>query len=314
MASSDSSSANNIAILISMGFDRDHSMQALNACGNVERAIESLLSGDCDYSSITCSERANERTHCVHADISQYSDACLGRSACTSIALTMACSLLKVIPAPATASWNPAGVINSAFLQNAIKEGIQLHSDLIGRCEADGVEHSSVDEIYRACENDSSHRDHLNKNITTSEKIISTMQLLREPKQGILTNSTNHPLELEAILNSCQDQQSYIAAVIIKPPETVLVLLPPHCFPSSSYVLLDSHPRPHQLPPHYPAGSYALIHPTLADLAASLKQIFPAMDLGDDVPEMMSMMYNSFDVYSMKNRKMENVSLDRLFR
>ncbi|KAL3815862.1 hypothetical protein ACHAXA_002278 [Cyclostephanos tholiformis] len=179
-------------------------------------------------------------------------------------------------------------------------EGIQLYSDLFGSRKTDGVEHSSVDEIFHACENDSRHNDHPNSNYNTSKNIISTLQLVRETKQGILSNSTNHPLGLEAILNSCQDQQSYIAVVITKPPETVLVFLPPNFSSSSSYVLLDSHPRPHQLSPHFPAGSYALIHPTLAGLVASLKQIFPVTDLGDDVPELMSMMYNSFDVHLIK--------------
>jgi hypothetical protein len=289
-----------IDMLILMGFNRDHSIQALSVCGNVERAIESLLSGDCDCLCVAGSESANESTNCIHSDMSQYSDASLGRSACTSIALTMACNLLNAITATETANRNPAGVINSAFLQNSIKEGIQLHSDLIGSRATDDVEHSSVDEIFHACEKVSNNSDHPNKNCSTSKNIISTLQLVREPKQGILTNLTNHPLGLEAALNFCQDQHSYIAAVITKPPETVLVLLPPHCSASSSYVLLDSHPRPHQLSPHYPAGSYALIHPTLADLVTSLKQIFPVMDLGEDVPEMMSMMYNSFEVYLTK--------------
>jgi hypothetical protein len=111
---------------------------------------------------------------------------------------------------------------------------------------------------------------------------------------------------LESTLSQCQldamDKQSYIAVVITKPPETVLVLIPPassHSSSSSShpYVLLDSHPRPQQLSPHYPTGSYALHHSSLRDLVTSLQQIFPVVELGSDVPEMMAMMYNSFDAY-----------------
>ncbi|KAL3768561.1 hypothetical protein ACHAW5_004972 [Stephanodiscus triporus] len=280
MASSDSDSS--IAMLMSMGFDRNQSIHALTVGGNVERAIDSLLSGDCGGSSGSGSASTN---NCIHSDISQYSDASLGRSACTAIALTMACNLLKAIAATAT---------TNKFNQG----GDTIVYVLVNRRKTKGVEHSSVDEFLLACKNDSSSGDEddgNDRNNNASKNIISTLQRIGEPKQGILSNSTDHPLGLEAILYHCQDQQSYIAAVITKPPETVLVLLPPHFSSSSSYILLDSHPRPHQLSPHYPAGSYALIHPTLAGLVASLKEIFPVMDLGDDVPEMMSMMYNSFE-------------------
>jgi len=244
----------------------------LTVGGNVERAIDSLLSGDCGGCGVVGSGSAS--TNCVHSDISQYSDASLGRSACTAI--------------------------NSDFLQNSIREGIQLYSVLSDSRKIQGVEHSSVEEFLHACKHDSSSgnesdADDRNNNNNASKNIISTLQQIGEPNLGILSNSTDHPLGLEAILYHCQHQQSYIAAVITKPPETVLVLLPPHSSSSASYILLDSHPRPHQLSPHYPAGSYALIHPTLAGLVASLKEIFPVMDLGDDVPEMMSMMYNSFE-------------------
>ena len=106
------------------------------------------------------------------------------------------------------------------------------------------------------------------------------------------------------ILTQCQldapDKWSYIACVVTKPPETVLVLLRPpngNASPSStSYVLLDSHPRPNCMP-HRPNGSYALFHTSLDGLVGSLKKIFPVTNLGSDVPEMMAVMYNSFDVY-----------------
>jgi hypothetical protein len=299
-------SDSDITMLMSMGFDRNQSIRALNVCGNVERAIDSLLSGrDCGGSGIVGSGNANEGTNCVHSNISQYSDASLGRSACTAIALTMACNLLKETTAAATTIHNPEGLISSMFLESSIWEGISLHSVLRGSRKSDGVEHSSVDELLHACESYSMNvddGDDLNNNYNASKNILSTLQQIGEPHQGIISNSSDHLLGLEAILNLCQDRQSYIAVVITKPPETVLVLLPPRVSSSSSYILLDSHPRS-QLSPHCPAGSYALIHPTLTGLVASLKQIFPVTDLGDDVPEMMSMMYNSFECIKFKRRE-----------
>ena len=98
-----------------------------------------------------------------------------------------------------------------------------------------------------------------------------------------------------------ESSESYIAVVITKTPETVLVILPTQSSGASNtnanFILIDSHPRPQQLAPHYPTGSYALIRPTLSSLVASLKEIFPITDLGDGVPELMQMMYNSFDIY-----------------
>jgi hypothetical protein len=109
----------------------------------------------------------------------------------------------------------------------------------------------------------------------------------------------------ESILSQCQTDgttQPYVAVIITKPPETVLVLLPSLASKAisanhQSFVLLDSHPRPNQLTPHNPSGSYALFHSNLPSLVRSLEEIFPVVDLGSDVNEMMVMMYNSFDVY-----------------
>lgn len=290
----------NMAMLMSMGFDRDQSVQALNDSGeSVERAIDSLLSGGGSGGGATSqqdvassSAQNNNDIRAVHSDISQYSDS-LGKSACTSIALTMACNLFQMT--------NLEGVINSEFLSNSVQEGIRLYSAFRGS-SANGMEHSSVEELLTAF---SASADN-NSNPTARKISASLKQFNFSPRQGILSNSTDNPMCLETVLSQCQsdamDPQSYIAIVITKPPETILVLLPPRSQSQAMYILLDSHPRPQQLLPHCPTGSYALFHPTLSSLVSSIKQIFPVTELGNDVPEMMAMMYNSFDAYPFQHQ------------
>ena len=285
-----------LAMLMSMGFDRDQSIDALDSCGgNIENAIDRLLSGGTvgGVGGIAGIARqgggnnnANDIIDCIHCEMSQYSDASHGRSACTAIALVLASKLLYSI---AATSNTPEDIIDSDFLCNGIKDGIRLYSAIIidGR-KSDGVEHTTVEEILQACENDGSSSSSSSSEDYVS--IVSTLKQTDEPRQGILSNSSVHPFGLESILHSCQDKETYIAVVITKPPETVLVLLPPHCATSPTYILLDSHPRPQQLLPHAPSGSYALVHSTLAGIVGSLKQIFPLSELGDDVPEMVTVM------------------------
>ncbi|KAL7440564.1 hypothetical protein ACHAXH_009116 [Discostella pseudostelligera] len=307
-----------VAMLMSMGFDREQSIHALNvSAGNLENAIDSLLlscggggfsgsgsgyglRGNNNENSITTTTRA------VHCNVSQYNNdtGLNGRSACTAIALTMACKLLTKMndtrmrtvtksTMTDTTATNIEDCISSDFLSASIQDGIRLHHRFL--VHYSGVEHASVEELLHA------HSGSEN----TSNVFSSLRQFGYSPRQGILSNASfdDNPMGMEATLSQCQldamDKQSYIAVVITKPPETVLVLLPPPAPSSSShtYVLLDSHPRPQQLSPHYPTGSYALYHSSLRDLVTSLQQIFPVVELSCDVPEMMAMMYNSFDAY-----------------
>ena len=297
----------NVAILMSMGFDRTQSIHALTECQNLEMAINSLLSGNEGASSSSppnqTSNNNDDDVRAVHSDVSQYSEG-LGRSACTAIALTMASKFLKMM---AINNKTPASIINSSFLSGSIQEGIQIYSTLSSsNTNATGVEHSSVEELIQACSRESDGS-------VAKEVIISTIQQFdSSPRQGILSNISDNPMGLEAVLSQCQadaiDSQSYTAVVITKPPETVLVLLPPSTScasgsnSNSSYILLDSHPRPQQLIPHCPLGSYALFHPTLSSLVSSIKQIFPVTELGNDIQEMMTIMYNSFDAYPFRCR------------
>jgi len=285
MATTDDES---IGMLMSMGFSRDQSSQALIECGgHVENAINLLLSGigsNNDTAQQHHNNNDSSSVQVVHSDISQYSDS-LGRSACTMIALSMAHRFLL----SNSNNNNPQSVISSTFLSVSIQEGIQLYNSI--RNNANGVEHTSVEELISAC---------LAQDESAAKSIISSLKLFNSsPRQGILSNQSENPLGLDIILSQCQADaidDTYIAVVITKSPETILVLLPP-ASSSSCYILLDSHPRPPIM-----TGSYALLHPTLSSLVESIKQIFPVTDLGDGVSEMMSMMYNSFDVYPFQLR------------
>ncbi len=282
MASADES----VSLLTSMGFDNWSSQQALQMCeGNVERAVEFLLSGNSTMGTSTSSSVTNNSSQLslVQSDISQYSNP-LGRSACTAIALTLAKNCISQL-----GSSSPESVVDDKLLSTSINNGIKLYSELSGN-NGNGAEHSSVEDILNAC----SGRD----NVT-----LSSLKLLpNSPRQGILSNSSSYKhMGLEALLTQCQmdSSEANIAVVITKTPETVLVILPTQSASTNGnakFVLIDSHPRPQQLAPHFPTGSYALFHPSLSSLVVSLREIFPVTEL-DGIPELMKMMYNSFDIY-----------------
>ena len=276
------------AVLLSMGFDANQALEALSACGNVERAIDFLLGGSQARAVPATAPSPSAPPRAVYAALSQYSDS-LGRSACTSIALTLAFHFLNAMAT--TDDADAARVVDAAFLGCAVREGVRLHDSLGG---ARGPEHAAVDEILTLCSSAAE------SDATAARLAASLVPIAPAPRQGLLAASPNHPQGMASVLAQCRadaNPRSYAAATITKPPETVLVLLPPadrdaETAVAMSHVLLDSHPRPGR-----PAGASALFHPTLAGLVASLDQIFPVTELGNDVPEMMAMMYNSFDVY-----------------
>ena len=47
------------------------------------------------------------------------------------------------------------------------------------------------------------------------------------------------------------------------------------------------------------ACAYAKLHDNLNDLIDTIQIIFPPTALDPDIPEMMAMMYNSFDLYPL---------------
>ena len=269
-------SSSDISQLTAMGFDESSARDALaSAGGNVETAVNILLGvippPAAAPSSRTATSTANVGDMIV-CPTSQYS-VDNGRSACTCIALTAATNFLQ------QATSGGSVTLNVDFLQNMILNGVQNYQTL---SSASPVEHSSAEEI-----------------LLLDQGICFPLSVMGGIRQGILGNEAmGFQAQLEGILHEQQGQSNsaYIAVLITKTPETVLV-----CLPLSSnggaFWLIDSHPRSHNLGAD---GSYAKPHPDLRSLLLSLDSIFPSTDLGPDIPEMMLMMYNSFDMYPLQ--------------
>lgn len=250
------------AQLTAMGFEAVKVHETLNAVnGNLDQAVHVLLGG-----AILPQQQQPKSSSLIHCAKSQYSVE-NGRSACTCIALMGAALLLL----------SGETSVSSELLENMIDMGVAAYQQL--PVSGTNVEHLSAEEVLQS-------------------KAIEEFRLLvlmeGGVRQGVLSGQANHPLGLGAILQECLSPDTWVAALITKPPETVVVLLPPRSQASGEYILLDSHPRP-----GLSHGSYARIHASLEDLVQSLQAIYPVTELGNDIPEMMAMMYNSFDVYPL---------------
>lgn len=154
--------------------------------------------------------------------------------------------------------------ITRQLLQDMVTKGVELYK-LIAQTES-GVEHMSAEEVMGRRE--------------------LPLQLIGDVRQGILSHDSNHPLGLKALLAAAKDDGAKVV-LITKTPETVLVCL-------DQFAVLDSHPRPPMT-----NTAYAKMHDNLEELIDTLQCIFPPSELDPDIPEMMAMMYNSFDLYPL---------------
>lgn len=154
--------------------------------------------------------------------------------------------------------------LTADLLRNMVTKGVDTYQGIV-KASA-GVEHMSAEEVLQQNSPD------------------LPLQIIGAVRQGITSRDINHPMGMKALLQGCEGAK---VVVITKTPETVVVCL-------DQFALVDSHPRP-------PAAlnAYAKIHTNLNDLVNSLATIFPPTDLGPDIPEMMAMMYNSFDLYPL---------------
>ena len=305
--------------LTCMGFPQSAAVEALQiTSGNLEMAINHLLSGGVESSSnnnnnnttttITASlagsvvaappaelsgstdAMAAKAGGVLRGSTSQYTYADVGRSACTCIALTAASIFLQ--------DQN----VTSTFLDTMIAQGVENYQKLISSGQT-GVEHLSAEEVLQ--KDQQGQLFHV-KTIGGGNDVI---------RQGVLSHDFHNPMGMKALLEGIRfdrhnnrkvgstkndvDDDEWIVVLITKTPETVLVCFPPDSISPAPYWLIDSHPRP-QLGLD---TSYAKLHSSLDTLLLSLDAIFPPTDLGPDVPEMMAIMYNSFDLYPLERRK-----------
>ena len=287
----------------------------------------------------TTTSGSSSNIQMIHGPISQYSVE-NGKSACTCMALQAAHDFLKRVigsgsqqqqqqqqqqtaeaaAAAATSSTcSPITMIQSildaSFLQNVVLSGVATYQELMARTTAtqsssssssSTVEHLSAEEV-------------LKMNVVGSV-LFPGLKISGEIRQGVLSYNRNDKQGLKQILlqshaaSSSSSLQTYWGCFLItKPPETVLVCLPPSTTATTTpgqqqqqqncYVLIDTHPRPHQF---HAENAYARLHASMDDLVTSLEAIFPPVtDLGPDIPPLMAAMYNSFDVYGLALSKDE---------
>ncbi|CAB9503769.1 expressed unknown protein [Seminavis robusta] len=278
-----SSSDQNVSMLMEMGFESSRAEEALRVCdGNMERAVEFLFSGGTSGGAATMASSTGGggvgSSEDVVASLSQYS-VDNGRSACTCIALTAARNFLQ----------NPSAAIQAQFLVDAIQQGVSNYQQLCNNNSSGGVEHKSAEEVLQAAASS-----------TNTNPFAQLKMTAGGIRQGILSNTnTRSDMGLYTLLSACRQEapsDAWLAVLITKTPETVLAILPPPSTQPQKYLVIDSHPRPGVVQGN---GAYARIMSTLDDLVAHLSTILPATELGPDIPEMMAMMYNSFDLYPL---------------
>jgi UBA/TS-N domain len=122
--------------------------------------------------------------------------------------------------------------------------------------------------------------------------------------------------------NDNKKSQSNFVVLLTKTPETVLICHrhspsiegnrngqedcisndnPRNDTIRDEWILIDSHPRP-----PLSSNAYARRHRSLDDLVRTIHTIFPPTNLDPDVPEMMTMLYNSFDLYQLEYDQKED--------
>ena len=197
------------------------------------------------------------------------------------------CTLLcQTIPA---SHFSDTGIGNSCrchrriFLLEGLQHGVTLYKTMKSSDSNTSVEHMSAEEVLA-----SAH----------GKVEFANRKLDGLVRQGMLSPDPSSPLGMHAVLSGCQSESQWVAVIITKSPETVVVALPPSVQQASQYrgwLLLDSHPRPQ----FTASASYVMAHDNIESLVQTLLEIFPFTDLGSDVGEMMQMMYNSFDAYAL---------------
>jgi UBA/TS-N domain len=269
---SEKDNAGALNTLLAMGFEASQARVALaRHDGNLEEAANELLLTTIPEDHCFLPRRGTASA--VVSDVVQiqgtssqysYDD---GRSACTCIALQGAVQFLAAMDRQDTA-------IDAAFLDQMVQEGCRIYREWNKQQTLSSpMEHTSVEDVV-----------HLFPSL-----------VMDGIRQGLLSPGDGW----SSILQECQSPTDWVCCIMIKPPETVLLCLPPIGGPQQEFYLFDSHPRRSEFGT---AHASARRHASLPDLVGySVQPIFPpVMDLGPDVPEYMTAMYNSFDLYPLR--------------
>jgi hypothetical protein len=301
--------------LVAMGFSKNRASSVLRRKGNnFELALNELLGpseGILETNQYQASSIDNDKTgdsgiQVVHCAVSQFDIALptndggviTGHSACSCIAIFGAVSFLSSCKRDGMNSCvEVEDIITSDFLQNVVLTGVNIYSEAMQVKHMNpsciGPEHLSPEEVFDAV-----------------GWLSCDLDQIGEIRQGLLSpgdTSSFYPQLLSCRHDEKARGGEWMAVVITKTPESVLVLLPPLltkadlAVHTKKYILIDSHPRSH----FSASGSYAILHPSLEALVYSLSVIFPPTDLGPDVSDLASMMYNSFDLYSLQAKALQ---------
>ena len=300
-------------MLKAMGFSEAQVTKALAMTnGDIETALELLLSGAFEVEEATAtivpptpptSSSPSSSTSSIKLTtlaISQYSFP-NGTSACTAIAITTMADLLtkldnNTICGEASAMDFIPRLHNEAKLSQHVINGIAEY-DKYASFSSVSSEHLTADEFFAATEslwstikklstassasNSESHSEPLQRNLSDPDAIASVFREIRS--------------------SSTVDRSKYVGVVLTKPPETILVILPPpDTQPSITnndaiYLLFDSHARP-QLGIE---GAYFYTTTSELDLIQRVQMTFPVVDLGlHDCPtdgSLLADLYNTIE-------------------
>mmetsp|Transcript_9071 Transcript_9071/g.11800 ORF Transcript_9071/g.11800 Transcript_9071/m.11800 type:complete len:293 (-) Transcript_9071:404-1282(-) len=283
--------------LLSMGFSEDQVQNALKiTAGNIDNALEILLS-----QSFPDGESGQNEDHLIsqasyemgtlganetltQCEMSQYTLDC-GQSACTPIACQAAVEILSRLKAAQKKreSFQP----NTEIITEILLSGVQAYQmTMAGR----SVEHSSVEEALQLIPG-----------------LMDNFQSIGDEPMPTLQGLTSNPQGFSEIFQQVYSlegmpETAHIAVIITKPPETVLVILPPRSQADGVHYIFDSHSRPSM----GLDGAYLYSVADISGLERRLKQLFPFQDLGFGGDDMASIMYNSFDATPLLLKQLDD--------
>jgi len=203
--------------LTSMGFPIEEARKALQISGDVETAIDRLLSGEGFLSENSINDGvmtssgsthnvSNDNLPVVRGSTSQYSYGSDGRSACTCIALTAADIVANAV---AGKDDNQDAIITTDFLDRSIIEGVARYKQLRDALGSNGVEHMSAEEVL--LKDDERVTSGVLSSNNNSVGHIFDVRLSeagggRRVRQGALSRDIDHPLGMKCVLQGLLDE------------------------------------------------------------------------------------------------------------